>query len=240
MSGPQPSLTIAGRFCGPSGSGNGGYVAGRLAANLDGRPMPVEVTLRQPPPLDSRLLVVRPTDDTVSLTFGGAVIAEAHTGTLACEPIEPVPFDTAAERMHVYPGLVDHPFPRCFVCGPERPAPDGLGLRPGRLADRMNTVATTWVPDDSVAGTHGFVPPEMVWAALDCPGGWSADLTGRPMVLGRMTAEVAAGLMVGDRCVVLGRWLGEQGRKTFTTSTVYDGDGRVVGRAEATWISVSV
>ena len=30
----------------------------------------------------------------------------------------------------------------------------------------------------------------LVWAALDCPGGWSAGIAGRPMVLGTMTARV--------------------------------------------------
>jgi len=42
------SLVIASRFCGPTGSGNGGYVCGRIAAYADG---PVTVTLRQPPAL---------------------------------------------------------------------------------------------------------------------------------------------------------------------------------------------
>ena len=30
------SLVISSRFCGPPGSGNGGYVCGRVAAYLDG------------------------------------------------------------------------------------------------------------------------------------------------------------------------------------------------------------
>ena len=44
------SLTVARRFCGPPGSGNGGYVCGLIAGFLDG---PAEVTLRLPPPLGS-------------------------------------------------------------------------------------------------------------------------------------------------------------------------------------------
>jgi len=58
------------------------------------------------------------------------------------------------------------------------------------------------------------------------------------MVLGRMTAAVDALPRVGDPCVVVGRWLGEERRKTFTASTVYDADGRVLGRAQATWIAL--
>ena len=58
------------------------------------------------------------------------------------------------------------------------------------------------------------------------------------MVLGRMTAAVDALPQAGDPCVVMGRWLGAERRKTFTASTLYDADGRVLGRAQATWITL--
>ncbi len=58
------------------------------------------------------------------------------------------------------------------------------------------------------------------------------------MVLGRMTAAVDASPVVGDPYVVVGRHLRDDGRKTFTASTAYDGDGRVLGRAEAVWIAL--
>ena len=50
------SLAIPSRFCGPPGSGNGGYVCGRIAAYVDG---PVTVTLRRPPPLATPMAVER-------------------------------------------------------------------------------------------------------------------------------------------------------------------------------------
>ena len=43
------TFTIARRFRGPSQSGNGGYVCGRLARHVAG---PALVRLRAPPPLD--------------------------------------------------------------------------------------------------------------------------------------------------------------------------------------------
>lgn len=236
MSAGLPSVTISARFTGPPGSANGGYTAGRLAALLP-RHAAVEVTLRQPPPLEIGLDATAAADR-ATLTFGGTILAEAVPAQLTGQVADAVPFDIAAGAMSSYAGLVDHPFPSCFACGTDRPAPDGLGLRPGRLADRSDCVATTWTPDRSLAAADGSVRPEMVWAALDCPGGWSADLAGRPMVLGRMTASVDALPAVGDRCVVVGRCLGEEGRKTFTASTAYDADGRVLGRAEATWIAL--
>ena len=78
----------------------------------------------------------------------------------------------------------------------------------------------------------------MVWAALDCPGGWTLDIVGRPAVLGRITAQVDALPRVGEPCVVMGRLLRRSGRKGFSATTVYDGDGRVLGRAESVWIEI--
>lgn len=49
-------LVIDARFSGPPGTGNGGYVAGRLAASFDG---PVEVSLRRAVPLEKELTVER-------------------------------------------------------------------------------------------------------------------------------------------------------------------------------------
>jgi hypothetical protein len=233
----QRRLTIPSRFCGPPGTANGGYLGGRLAALLPASG-PICVTIRQPPPLDAALGVHVSTDDRrATATFGGAVVAEAEPGELIADIVAPVSFETAAARMSEFSGLVKHPFPGCFVCGTSRRRPDGLALRPGRLQDRIDTVATTWTPDASlVEGAR--IPPAMVWAALDCPGGWSGDLVGRPMVLGRITASVDAAPEVGDRCVVLGQFRDRVGRKTFTSSTVYDGDDRILGRAEAIWFDV--
>jgi hypothetical protein len=53
-----------------------------------------------------------------------------------------------------------------------------------------------------------------------------------------MTAAVDARPTVGDPCVVVGRHLRDDGRKSFTASTAYDSDGRVLGRAEALWIAL--
>ena len=231
------SLVIAPRFAGPPGSGNGGYVAGWLAAHV-GTDAPVQVTLRQPPPLEVELVVRGGKAGVITLSFGGELIAEAVPAALQGHVVDPVDHVTAVSAMARYAGAVDHPFPGCFVCGIDRPAPDGLGLRPGPVPDRPGTVATAWVPDASLAAADGELPACFVWAALDCPGGWSSDLAGRPMVLGRMTAAVDALPVVGDRCVVVGQRLREDGRKTFTASTAYDSDGRVLGRAEATWIAL--
>ncbi len=80
----------------------------------------------------------------------------------------------------------------------------------------------------------------MTWAALDCVGGWAGDLTERPMVLGRMTAQVHTLPVIGAPHVVVGDARSTEGRKTFTAATLYDGDGSVVAVAEHVWIAIDV
>lgn len=245
-----PPLTVPSRFSGPPGSANGGWVAGALAAYVLGRVQDAgvdsdraalgrgaTVTLRQPPPLDTRMRVTARPEGGVAARFGGIIIAEAEPAELQVDAVDPVASEAAEQAMTTYAGLADHPFPTCFSCGSDRAAPDALGLRPGLLADRPATTATTWVPDASVA-THGPVDHEAVWSALDCPGGWTIDLAGRPMVLGRMSAQVDALPRPGDRCVVMGRLLGREGRKAMTATTLYDEDERVLARATSVWIEI--
>jgi acyl-CoA thioesterase FadM len=57
-------------------------------------------------------------------------------------------------------------------------------------------------------------------------------------VLGQLTACIDARPPAGEACVVMGRLLAEDGRKTTTATTLYDADGRVLGRAQQVWIMV--
>lgn len=237
------TITIDRRFTGPADSGNGGYTAGRLAVAVSAatRTHAVRVRLRQPPPLGAAMQV-QPADaepGSMRLLLGGALIAEAVPAALDADPVEPVPAAAAAAAETSYAGLTRHPFPRCFTCGTDREPGDALLLRPGRI--EHGRTACTWLPDESLTD-HGsrHVRAEFVWAALDCPGGWTADIEGRPMVLGTMTAQVDAPVEVGERHVVMGQLLGQEGRRTLTASTVYDSDGRVAGRAAHVWVTVDV
>jgi hypothetical protein len=217
-------MIIPARFNGPPGSGNGGYTAGLVAAHLTGA---VEVTLRRPPPLDTPLTVS--TDDgAVQVHDGDALVASARTDTgERPEAVPAVPFAEAVEASQRYPGFTAHPFPTCFVCGPERT--DGLALFPGPLPD--GRTATPWrVPDD--------VSPVLLWAALDCPGGWSVLSEGRPYVLGRITTRIDAVPAPGTQCVILGRHVASEGRKAMVLSTLYGPGGDVLALAKATWIAV--
>ena len=214
-------MRISHRFNGPPGSANGGVAAGRLAAYV-GAPA-VEVTLRRPPPLAVDLRVDA-SGGTARLYDGDLLVAEAAPATVDVDPGGAVTVEQAAAT--TYAGLVAHPFPTCFVCGPQRA--DGLDLRPGPLPD--GRVACTWTPETD--------DPVLVWAALDCPGGWSADLPGRPMVLGRMALQQRAPVVPGEPHVVVGRTTGGEGRKTHTATTLLAADGTVLAVARATWIAL--
>lgn len=228
------TLTIDRRFRGPSDSGNGGYVCGGLAEHAGAvvGGSGAVVTLRTPPPLAVPLAVVADGDGTVRLLHGETLVAEAARSRLEVDAVPPVDADQARKVSEHYPGFTAHPFPECFVCGPQRESGDGLRLFPGRLGDGRTACVWEVAPDLAER-------PEIVWAALDCPGGWSAEIEGRPMVLGRMTAAIAALPDAGETCVAMGQLLGTEGRKTWTASTVYGADGRELGRAHATWIAIA-
>ena len=89
------SLVIPSRFCGPPGSGNGGYVCGRIAAYVDG---PVTVTLRRPPPLATPMAVERDEEGSVRIHHGRTLIAEATSSRGSPAPRAPGPVSTAEAR----------------------------------------------------------------------------------------------------------------------------------------------
>jgi hypothetical protein len=243
-------LLVPARYRGPNSSGNGGYTAGLLAERLTNSPRRrpecpvVEVTLRRPPPLDTDLAVEHVEEiGSARLLHGDVVVAEARCTDEELLPVDDVSPGRAAEAMASYAGLRQHPFPHCFSCGPGRAEGDGLRIFPGSVGE--GRVASMWIPDPSLAEAadlldHGVerVGLATTWAALDCVGGWSTDLEGRPMVLGQIAARVDALPVVGEPHVVVGLELGSQGRKAFTASTIYDSDGRIVARARHVWIEV--
>jgi hypothetical protein len=239
--GMTDSLVIPSRFCGPPGSGNGGYVCGRIAAYMDG---PVTVTLRQPPPLATPMTVERDGESSVRIHLGGTLIAEAVSSPGSLPPETPGPVSVA--EAHAVVGCAryyaDPVFPDCFVCGMGRGLGDGLRIFPGPLAGRP-LWAAPWTPDPSVTDAGGTVRPEVVWAALDCPSGIAAaEAAGLArdtvIVLGRMTASLAVLPVAGDQCLVIAWPVGRDGRKLLAGSALLGLDGKVLAAARAIWLTV--
>jgi hypothetical protein len=218
-------IVLPRRFRGPLTSANGGYASGRLAAFVDGDE--VEVTLRLPPPLDRPLTVGRE-DGGAFLLDGDAIVAEARASVVEVEPPPAVSVAEAEAAAARHVRLGDELFSECFVCG-IRDVGDGLRIHAGAVAGREPLHAAPWAVRESA--------PELVWAAIDCPGAYAVGAAGRgDIVLGRMTAQVIRVPEVGERCVVASWPLGEDGRKLYAGTALYAEDGDVLALARQTWI----
>ena len=227
-------LRLEERFCGPPASANGGYACGAIAELLGGE---VEVTLRRPPPL-GRPLRLRVGDGGAVVHDGDELVAEARPATVALG-VPAVVSPAQAERAAAgYPLFQGHPFPTCFTCGPDRAPGDGLRIFPGPLAGG-DLWAAPWTPDPSVADQDGLVESAVIWAALDCPGGFAAGVGDTMMVLGRMAARVLARPRA-DTAYCLVAWRGgpAAGRKRPAGSALLDARGGVLAVARTLWVTI--
>jgi hypothetical protein len=217
------TVTIARRYRGPLHSGNGGYCAGLLARGIPGA---VEVTLRIPPPLE-RPLEVRADGERVLLLDDERLVAEARPHDVGLEPPAPPTRDAALSASAASRGWGEPEFAECFVCG-DRRDDSGLAIHAGRVAGRDDLVAAAWIARE--------VAPEIVWAAIDCPGAYAVGGPGRSEVLlGRMTARIDRLPQEGEPCVVVGWSLGVDRRKLFAGTALYGEDGAAVAVARQVW-----
>ena len=233
-------FSVAPRFCGPPGTANGGYVAGRLARGLAGA---VEVTLRAPAPLATPLDVSELDAGTRVLSHEGRELARAVRSSLALD----VPDAPALAIVEAHAGdcraMRTHPFPRDFVCGPERAPGDGLRIFPG-IVPGSELVAAVWVPDASLCGATGEVEPEFLWAALDSPSSFpllepDSARALEPMVLGRLCVALEGPLHAGERALVIAWPVAREGRRGIAGAALFAASGRRVAAARATWVSLA-
>jgi len=228
------SFVVPARFRGPPMSGNGGWTSGHLAELVDGAldGGAVTVRLRTPPPLDTEMAISRGDDGTVEVWDGQTLVAQAFPAEPldATEIPQPVTHAQALAAGPAYEGLVSHPFPTCFACGTERDPADALCLHTGLLAGQSTLRAAAWTPRESA--------PELVWAAMDCPGAWACGLAGRELVLGTMTASIRRLPEVGLPHVVMAWPRGQDGRKYYSGTCLCTDDGRLLAQADAVWIVV--
>lgn len=229
------TVTIGPRYCGPPGVGQGGLVCAILAEHCGD---PLEVTLRRPAPLGREIEIRAARDGAVELVDRAVVVASAR----------PVSFELAMPRV---PDWADaeaagvraiqraHPFPDCFVCGPDRGPGDGLHVLAGPVGPDDGLVATVWRPHPNFLDADGRVAERYLWAALDCPGGMAA-LAGRdtPIVLGRLTGRLERSLEGGERAMVLGWRIARSGRKHVVGTALIGETHGLCGLAQATWVEL--
>ena len=232
------TVVIEQRFNGPPGSAHGGLACGLFAARaaeMMGGVEPNAVLLHSPPPLNVPLNIHR-AGRRVQVWDGDILVASVSRSDEHIRTIPFAPPDAIADAERGYVSARQHPFPDCFVCGPLRAGADGLGLAPGPLAGRTGATGCFWMPDASLgAGTGRQVPPEFTWAALDCPGGWTADLSRAPMVLSRFNTALASTPVPGVSYVIVGERDGDDGHTMTATTALYRLDGTIVGKALARW-----
>ncbi|MDX2247379.1 MAG: hypothetical protein SF052_11405 [Bacteroidia bacterium] len=219
------------RFCGPPDSANGGYISGRLGAYFEG---PSEVTLRIPPPLEVPLKILSEADDYRRLMYGDILVAEAKTTSFSLDIPQPPDFEEAQAAVPFYSGFRHHAFPGCFVCGPSRKPGDGLCIFPGKVKNR-EIVASPWTPDKSLDDGKGFAKREFIWAALDCPGAFTAEERYGPTLLGRLSAEILSPVIIDAPHIVIGWKEGQEGRKLFSGTAIFTAGGKLCGAAKAIW-----
>lgn len=232
----MPDLTIAAKFCGPTHSGNGGYVCGMLAKHIDA-PAP-RVRLLVPPPLETSL-AIRGTDPGLGLFDAATCVAKGVADELTLTPPKPPSLDEAAAASRRYRGFAGHTYPRCFVCGPDRDPGDGLRIFAGATADAIQ-VAAPWTPAHSLATNDERVRPEFVWAALDCPGGLAFWDPGNEVaiLLGELQVEQRSDVRAGEPHIVTGWKIAHEGRKHRTGTALFDATGTCLGLGLATWFEI--
>ncbi|HEY6531449.1 MAG TPA: hypothetical protein VIY72_04040 [Acidimicrobiales bacterium] len=228
------TISIPARFCGPPTSGHGGWTSGAIAERVGGR---VEVTLRNPPPLDTEMRL-EVDDGHGRLLHGDLLIAECAPTDA---PIDAPPFvdlETSRAAAATYVGLRDHPFGTCFTCGAGRPLDDGLRVFPGLVEGRPLVVAAPLdVPDDLVEA-DGTLSVPILWSVLDCPTVWPYMVEGIAALLGRMRVEILREVPGDETLVVVGRGDGVEGRKRFCSGALYTTDGELLARSHTTWITI--
>lgn len=230
--------TIDPLHAGPPGCGNGGWVCGLLTERLDAlvpadRDLPsATVRLSAPTPLGRPLRwevagSVADDDLEVHLLDGETLLGSARR---AADPGPVVPPPVSLEEARAAVAGFDpegHPFPRCYVCGPE--CEDGLHVYATPVPGREDVLAApVTLPD-------GGLPD--VFAALDCPGAFAVGFGAETLLLGTFTTTVLAEVPAGRELVVMAWQTGSEGRKRWTGTALLDGD-RVLARAAATWIAV--
>jgi len=232
-------INIQGRFNGPVGMGNGGYVCGSLAKHLPAsRSESIRVSLKAPCPLDKTL--------DIQLDGMGAVMLDGDqkiaVGEAGLDPIADLPpmipslvdSRAASDRFFVNP---DEMYQQCFVCGKKR-TEDGLCLFAGTVGGHPDVVATPWTPAAEFIDENGIIRSEIIWAALDCPGYFACSCK-ETSLLAAMQAQILDELKPGEVCRVIGwdkRGGDRSGRKRLAGTAIIGADDRLIAVADQMWI----
>lgn len=238
---------IDSRFNGPPNSGNGGYVAGKIAELVG---LPCEVTLRKPPPLD-KTLILRLIDKVGEVFSGDSLIATVASSSPVKNNLELIDYESA--KLAAISGLQrrikSNIFSTCFVCGPDRKEGDGLRLfadtPPSCLIDgNLKPVAVAWKPSAKLSSNGETIDEAYIWAAMDCPSAVAINNTGDETpeqiacLLGRFRNTVFRRPEIDEHCVVVAQMTHRDRRKIFCDVSLFGGRGDLLAAGHTTWIAL--
>lgn len=236
-----PSFTIDRRFCGPPQSSNGGYFCGMVAEHFS---TPVAIRLKAPPPLNVPL-TLEPDGDRTRIRDDRQDIGIALQ---AGEPPEPSPFMSLDQaRLISEQGRVDasinHPFPSCFVCGPNRDRADGMRVFTGPNADET-LYAAHWFAEAAWASNGKTIDARYIWSAMDCPSSGPAFATvldpesTKAYVLGTLEVHIEKDVPVGQDYVITCSLDEDTGKVYKTRVSLYGHQGTHYATGRAVWVQV--
>ncbi len=239
---PLRSVTIPAIYKGPPDIANGGYVCSLFAEYIEGV---IDVMIKRPTPLDRELQICADSGGIYYLMDGDQMIISAMPGVLDLTAPDAPSYEEAVKAAKASIALKPTPYthvtghgihPICFCCGADVPDGEGLKIHPGRIPGK-NMVAAPWTPALEHGDGLGYVRPELIWTALDCPGAYALwELTDtKPGFLGRLIGHIEKPLRPGEPCVVAAWPTGSEGRKLYTQTVLFGAKGQIIGRSLATW-----
>lgn len=226
-------VTIGKRFQGPTGSGQGGYTAGLVAAEMTG---PLQADFHRRIPLERPMAVTEAPDGHRSMVDSGEVVVRVAPVNDEI-PVPPVVgLDEAAAARSAYSPWGPEAVPFCFSCGVQD---ESFQVWAGPVGDGTY-FASPWTPPAWTA-PDGVVEAAYVWAAIDCPAGAKTCFDGpelRVAVTGAMTAELLHDVHPETPHVIVAwadRW---KGRRRVSGAALFTGEGRLLARQRSLWISI--
>lgn len=166
------------------------------------------------------------------------MVAEGEPADLRLDVPAPVSLEQARSALLESEWHVNHPFPGCFGCEPERSQEEAVAITMGALETGI-LYAGTWTPLEEFASRGDRVAPLFVWSALDCPTAAPAVAPdSRASVLARLTARLLTPPLARVEHTVLAWLIGHDGRKHLGGSAIYRPDGVLCAYAEGLWIDL--
>jgi hypothetical protein len=247
----ERTIVVERRFQGPDmggGTGNGGYFCGLVAVAAGPGTRSVEIRRASGVPLD-RPLTVRAVPGGAEVHDQDGLIARTTEEEIAVAVPAPPPLEVARRIStrfleQLEGGKVAHQFPECFVCGHRRAPGDGMRLFTGSLDGGLVGTAGTrvgaWRPAEGFLDEAGRLRPEIVWSALDCPGGWA--IAG-PANTGTLQVEILGPVNGRQDLIVMG-WpmpaasARPGSRRRYAGTALFDARGGLLARGAAIWVAL--